>query len=53
MYDNLDKENKKIESLLQKHPLTMQFIEKRSHIDCSTLLVFMAHFNYYKQILPL
>ena len=37
MYDNLDKENKKIESLLEKPPLTMQFIEKRSDIDRSTL----------------
>ena len=51
MYDNLDKENKKIE-LLEKLPLTMQFIEKGSDIDHSTI-VLMAHFNYYKQILPI
>ena len=29
MYDNLDKENKKIESLLENPPLTTQFIEKK------------------------
>ena len=49
MYDNLDKENKKSESLLEK-PLTTQFIEKRSDIDREVIL--MAHFDYYKQILP-
>ena len=32
MYDNLDKENKKIESLLEKAPLTTQFIEKKEVI---------------------
>ena len=39
MYDNLDKENKKIESLLEKSPLTRQFIEK-SDVDRSTLYSF-------------
>ena len=29
MYDNVDKENKQIESLLEKPPLTIQFIEQR------------------------
>ena len=29
MYDNADKENKKIESLIEKPPLTTQFIEKK------------------------
>ena len=45
MYDNLDKENKKIESLLEKSPLTTQFIEKRSDIDCSTLHSFDGPFQ--------
>ena len=45
MFNNLDKENKKIESLLQKPPLTTQFIEKRSDIDCSTLYSFDGSFQ--------
>ena len=45
MYDNLDKENKKIESLLEKPPLTTQFIEKRSDIDRSTLYNFDGPFQ--------
>ena len=45
MYDNLDKENKKIESLLEKPPLTTQFIEKRSDIDRSTLYSFDGPFQ--------
>ena len=45
MYDNLDKENKKIESLLEKPPLKMQFIEKRSDIDRSTLYSFDGSFQ--------
>ena len=53
MYNNLDKENKKIVSLLEKPPLTMQFIEKRNDIDVQLYIVLMAHFSYYKQILPI
>ena len=45
MYDNLAKENKKVECLLEKPPLTMQFIEKRSDIDCSTLYSFDGPFQ--------
>ena len=45
MYDNLDKENKKIELLLEKPPLTAQFIEKRSDIDRSTLYSFDGPFQ--------
>ena len=45
MYDNLDKENKKIELLLVKPPLTMQFIDKRSDIDCSALYSFDGPFQ--------
>ena len=45
MYDNLDKENKKIELLLEKPSLTMQFIEKRSYIDRSTLYSFDGLFQ--------
>ena len=45
MYDNLDKENKKIELLLEKPPLTTQFIEKRSDIDRSTLYSFDGPFQ--------
>ena len=45
MYDNLDKENKKIESLLEKPPLKMQFIEKRSDIDRSSLYSFDGSFQ--------
>ena len=45
MYNNLDKENKKIISLLEKPPLTMKFIEKRSDIDCSTLYSFDGPFQ--------
>ena len=45
MYNNLDKENKKIISLLEKLPLTMKFIEKRSDIDCSTLYSFDGPFQ--------
>ena len=45
MLDNLDKENKKIGSLLEKSPLTTQFIEKRSDIDCSTLCSFDSPFQ--------
>ena len=45
MYNNLDKENKKIVSLLEKPPLTMQFIEKRSDIDRSTLYSFDGPFQ--------
>ena len=45
MYDNLDKENKKIKSLLEKSPLTTQFIEKRSDIDCLTLYSFDGSFQ--------
>ena len=37
MYDNLDKENKKIESLLENPPLTTQFIEKKKWYWSSTL----------------
>ena len=45
MYDNLDKENKKFESLLEKPPLTPQFIEKRNDIDRSTLYSFNGPFQ--------
>ena len=45
MYNNLDKENKKIISLLEKPPLTMKFIEKKSDIDCSTLYSFDGPFQ--------
>ena len=45
MYDNLDKENKKIELLLVKPLLTMQFIDKRSDIDCSALYSFDGPFQ--------
>ena len=45
MYDNVDKENKKIEWLLEKPPLTTQFIEKRSDTDCSTLYSFDGLFQ--------
>ena len=45
IYDNLDKENRKIESLLEKPPLTMQFIEKRSDVDHSTLDSFDGPFQ--------
>ena len=45
MYDNLDKENKKIKSLLEKPPLTTQFIEKRNDIDRSTLYSFNGPFQ--------
>ena len=45
MYDNLDKENKKIESFWEKPPLTTQFIEKRSDIDRSTLYSFDGPFQ--------
>ena len=45
MYDNLDKENKKIELLLEKPSLTTQFIERRSYIDRSTLYSFDGPFQ--------
>ena len=45
MYDNLDKENKKNESLFEKPPLTAQFIEKRTDIDRSTLFRFAGPFQ--------
>ena len=45
MYDNFDKENKNIESLLEKPPLTMQFIGKRRDIDRSTLYSFDGPFQ--------
>ena len=53
MYDNLDKENKKIESLLEKPPLTTQFIEKEMILIVQLYIVLMVHFNYYKQVLPI
>ena len=45
MYDNFDKENKNIESLLEKPPLTMQFIGKRRDIDRSTSYSFDGPFQ--------
>ena len=45
MYDNLDKENKQIESLLEKPPLTIQFIEKGSYFYHSTLYSFDGPFQ--------
>ena len=45
MYDNLHKENKKIESLLEKPLFTTQFIETRNDIDRSTLYSFNGPFQ--------
>ena len=45
MYDNLDKENKKIESLLEKSLFTTQLIVKRNNIDRSTLYSFDGPFQ--------
>ena len=45
MYDNFDKENKNIKSLLDKPPLTTQFIWKRRDIDRSTLYSFDGPFQ--------
>ena len=45
IYDNLDKENKKNESLFEKPPLTAQFIEKRTDIDRSILFRFAGPFQ--------
>ena len=45
MYDNLVKENKKIELLLEKPSFTMQVIEKKNDTDRSTLYSFDSPFQ--------
>ena len=53
MHDNLDKENKKFESLLEKPPLATQFKKKDVILILQLYKVLMVHFNYYKGILPI
>ena len=53
MYDNLDKENKKLNRYQKSLSLQCNLQKKEVTLIVQLYMVLMTQFNYYKQILPM